>query len=188
MSVKNELRTHFRKMRQCLSDKADRDNAICSNVISFELFKNAEQILCYYPLENEISTLKIIGFALQSNKKIALPYCNDANGNMEFYYISSLNNLKSGLFGIMEPDISVCEKVLSFDNSLCIVPAFSFDKKGYRLGYGKGYYDKFLKKFTFYSIGLCYNDFLKESLPVDFYDVAVDFVASEDRVILCKED
>ena len=185
MYVKSELRKHFREKRKNISNKNDKDLLICKNVIQSNLFENSNQILCYYPLENEISTLLIIETALKCGKKTALPFCIDESGNMDFYYINSFDDLKEGSFGIMEPDIDKCEKVVDFNGSICIVPAFSFDKKGFRLGYGKGYYDKFLKKFTFNSIGLCYNNFLGDSLPVDKHDVAVKYIATEDKITRC---
>ncbi|MCI9642765.1 MAG: 5-formyltetrahydrofolate cyclo-ligase [Eubacterium sp.] len=188
MYVKSELRKHFRQKRKNISDKNNKDFLICQTILSSDLFIDASQILCYYPLDDEINTLPVIDAALKCGKKTALPYCMDDNGNMEFYYITSRNDLKTGSFGIMEPDLSVCEKVCDFSSSLCIVPAFSFDRNGFRLGYGKGYYDRFLKKFTFNSIGLCYNNFLSDSLPVDHFDVAVKYIATEDKITLCKED
>lgn len=188
MYVKSELRKHFRKLRKSILEKSEKDFSICKNVIKSDLFRNSKQILCYYPLDDEINTLSIIEAALECKKRTALPYCTDSNGNMDFYYINSLEDLKIGSYNIMEPDIDICEKVTDFNNSLCIVPAFSFDRKGFRLGYGKGYYDRFLKKFTINSIGLCYNSFLSDSLPADDYDAAVDYIAAEDKITLCKED
>lgn len=188
MYIKGELRRYYRQLRESISDKANKDFSICRNILKSELFKDADQVLCYYPLENEINTLPVIEAALKCGKKTALPYCTDGNGNMEFYYIRSLDDLKIGSYDIMEPDTEVCNKVTDFGNTLCIVPAFAFDKKGYRLGYGKGYYDRFLKKFTFNTIGLCYNSFLSDSLPADDYDIAVKFIATEDKITSCRED
>lgn len=188
MYVKSELRKRFRQLRKTISDKNKKDFSICKIVLESNFFKNADQILCYYPLDNEINTIPIIEASLKCGKKTALPYCTDENGNMEFYYIHSLDDLKTGSYDIMEPDADMCEKVTDFNHSLCIVPAFSFDKKGFRLGYGKGYYDRFLKKFTFNSIGLCYNSFLSDSLPADEHDIAVEYIATEDKITLCKED
>lgn len=183
MFTKNELRKIFREKRRNIENKHIKDDLLCKNVLNSDLYRNAEQVLCYFPLDGEIDTRQIIFSALSDNKRLALPYCTDTDGNMDFYYINSYDNLKEGSFGIMEPDIDVCTKVACFDGSICIVPAFSFDKKGYRLGYGKGYYDKFLKKFTFNSIGLCYNNFLSNELPADSFDVAVNFIATEDKFI-----
>ncbi|MDE5670139.1 MAG: 5-formyltetrahydrofolate cyclo-ligase [Eubacterium sp.] len=188
MHVKSKLRKHFRQQRKTIADKSKKDFLICQNVIKSDLFINANQILCYYPLQDEINTLSIVETAFKYGKRVALPYCTDDNGNMEFYYIHSLDDLKPGSYDIMEPDTEICKKVADFSNSLCIVPAFAFDKKGFRLGYGKGYYDRFLKKFTFNTIGLCYNSFLNDSLPADDYDIAVKYIATEDKITLCKED
>ena len=65
---------------------------------------------------------------------------------------------------------------------------FRLTEMAFGWSYGKGYYDRFLKKFTFNSIGLCYNNFLSDSLPVDHFDVAVKYIATEDKITLCKED
>lgn len=183
MPLKKDLRKEFRKKRSELLNKSEKDNSICNNILNSDFYKNARQILCYYPLDDEIDTTSIIFDALSCGKKLSLPYCIDLNGNMEFYYIDSYDDLKCGSYGIMEPDIKKCRKVTDFSNSLCLVPAFTFDKKGYRLGYGKGYYDKFLKKFTFNSIGLCYNSFLSSKLPADEFDMAVKFIATEDKIL-----
>lgn len=183
MPLKSELRRIFRDKRRNITDKTEKDKKICRNILESDLYRNANQVLCYYPLEAEIDTRLIISSALADKKRLALPYCVDTNGNMEFYYINSFKELRQGSYDIMEPDIEVCEKVSDFSGSICIVPGFSFDKKGYRLGYGKGYYDKFLKKFTFNSIGLCYNNFLSNALPAENHDTAVNFIATENKFI-----
>ncbi len=188
MQMKNELRRVFREKRKQISDKSAKDNLICTNILKSDLYKNAKQVLCYYPLADEIDTKLIMNTAIADGKKIALPFCVDTNGNMEFYYINSFDNLKQGAFGIMEPEVEICEKVSDFRHSVCLVPGFTFDKRGFRLGYGKGYYDKFLKKFTFNSIGLCYNNFLSGALPADIYDETVGYIATEIELFLCKED
>ena len=71
--------------------------------------------------------------------------------------------------------------------ALCLVPGLCFDGKGYRLGYGKGYYDRFLAKFRGATLGLCYNDFLQDCLPVGDYDLPVQQIATEDRVFAVEQ-
>lgn len=183
MQIKNELRQEFRAKRKTVSQKAIKDNSVCEVFLNSDIYKNSEQILCYASLDDEICTDKIINAAFEDGKKIALPYCTDLNGNMDFFYISSLSDISSGSFDIREPNIEICEKVIDFSAAVCVVPAFTFDKYGYRLGYGKGYYDRFLKKFTIISVGLCYNNFLRENLPINEFDVAVNFIATEDKII-----
>ena len=107
----------------------------------------------------------------------------DFNGNMDFYYIESLSELSLGSYEIREPDPEKSEKVKDFSNCVCLVPALAYDKNGYRLGYGKGYYDRFIKKFIIISVGLCYNEFLSDGLPVEKHDEAVDCIATEHEII-----
>lgn len=181
--MKSELRKKFKTHRNNIIDKDNKDLSICNNFLNSMLYKNANQILCYASLNNEILTDIIIERALEDNKKIALPLCEDLDGNMSFYYIKSLSDIKAGAFGIREPDSSKCFKVNNFDDAICVVPALSFDDKGYRLGYGKGYYDRFLEKIALISVGLCYNDFLSSKLPVDKYDRKVNYIFTEDKII-----
>ncbi len=183
MQIKNEFRKHFRAMRKQIANKSEKDTMICRNFLCSQLYKNASQILCYASLENEISTDLILKTAFTDSKTVALPKCTDENGNMAFYYVKSFSDIETGFFGIREPKTDICAKVCDFTNAVCIVPAFSYDLKGYRLGYGKGYYDRYLQKFNSISVGLCYNDFLMNRLPCDEYDKAVNFVFTEDKII-----
>lgn len=186
MSIKNDLRKEFKKIRTCIENKSKLDVCIVNTLFKSEFYKSSDLILCYVSFNDEIDTDAIITNSLKCNKKVAVPYCVDTDGNMEFYLINSLNDLKVGTFGIREPDINRCKIVRSFENALIIVPALSFDEKGYRLGYGKGYYDRFLDKYTLKSLGLCYNKLISKQLPIDKYDLPVDFVITESRVIACN--
>lgn len=182
MQIKNELRRFYREKRKSLSDKDNKDRKICERLLNSDLYKKAQTLFCYAALNDEINTDSIIEKALKDGKKVALPCCTDLSGNMDFYYIKSLSELTPGAFGIREPDPRVCEKVKSFTDSICLVPALAFDKSGYRLGYGKGYYDRFIKKFIIISVGLCYNEFLRETLPAEDHDEAVDYIATESEI------
>lgn len=181
--MKKELRKKFKELRKNIVDKDLKDSKICNIFLNSMLYKNSNQLLCYSSVNNEICTDIIIERALQDNKKVALPVCEDYDGNMSFYYIEDMSDIKIGAFGIKEPDVSKCIKVTNFKDSVCVVPAFTFDSKGYRLGYGKGYYDRFLEKNSLISVGLCYNDFLSQSLPCDKFDKNVCYIITEDRII-----
>lgn len=183
MSVKGELRKELKVKRRSIDDKAEKDGKISNNLISFEPYKKAQTILFYAALYDEINIDLCIEKAIDSGKRAALPVCTDEKGNMKFYYITSLSDIKVGFFGVREPDVNFCDEVKDFSSSICIVPAIAYDKKGFRLGYGKGYYDRFLKKFTSHSIGLCYNELIKDKLPIGEYDIPVDYIISENGVI-----
>ncbi len=181
--MKNKLRKKFKNLRKNIVNKEFKDSNICNIFINSMLYKNSNQILCYYSTINEICTENVIRKALIDNKKLALPVCEDLSGNMTFYYINDLNDVSTGAFGIKEPIVSKCVQVTDLSDSVCVVPAFTFDSKGYRLGYGKGYYDRFLEKNSLISVGLCYNDFLSDSLPCDEFDKNVNYIITEDRII-----
>jgi len=148
-----------------------------------EIYSSAKQVLCYYPLGDEINTLKIISAALANGKRLALPVCSDKNGNMNFYYINSLNDVAEGTFGIFEPIIEKCPFAEDFSDAVCIVPALTYDRRGYRLGYGKGYYDRFLSKYKVVSVGLCYNELLCSELPCEEHDMYVGNICTDNCLI-----
>lgn len=181
--LKNQLRNELKLKRRNIPDKVEKDKAVCSNLISTKEYEQADTVLFYAALRDEINIDECIADALSHGKKVALPVCTDKNGNMEFYYINSFNDIEQGFYGIREPNVSSCVKVCSFDGCVCIVPAIAYDKFGYRIGYGKGYYDRFLSKYTLFSIGLCYNDLVVDKLPADKFDVSVDKLITESGII-----
>lgn len=184
MSVKKELRKKLKQVRKNIPDKSEIDEKICENLICSDLYLNADTILFYAALDDEINIDSCITDALSLGKKAALPLCTDNNGNMSFYYINSLEELTEGSFSVREPDVKICKPVEKITDALCVVPGISFDKFGYRLGYGKGYYDRFLENFPFNSIGLCYNVLVEDELPHDKHDKSVDYIITENGIFI----
>lgn len=183
INSKNELRKQIKQLRKAIENKSDKDAKIASNLIKLDDFKNAGTIICYASYKDEIETSEIINYCFENGKRVAMPYCTDTDGNMDFYYINSLDDLIIGSFNIREPNMQKCEKMTDFKNTLCILPGLCFDKNGNRLGYGKGYYDRFLEKHTFKTVGLCYNTFVLDSVPIDVHDKPVNYVITETNVI-----
>ncbi len=183
MSVKAELRKQLKAERKAVANKAETDRKISDNLLSFELYKKAKTVLFYAPLDDEINIDSCIEQALFDGKKVALPVCTDKYGNMKFYCINSFFDIKTGFFGVREPDTDICREIEDFSSSICIVPAIAYDKKGFRLGYGRGYYDRFLKNYTSHSVGLCYNKLIKDELPIGEYDIPVDYIICENGII-----
>ena len=136
-------------------------------------------------MNTEPSTRALIYAAWANGKKVAVPKCSEETTEMTFYYINSMDDVKSGYNGIMEPDPDTCEQVKDYSHGLCIVPGLSFDAEGYRLGYGRGYYDRFLKHFRGVSVGLCYTSYLKWKLPRGAYDVPVNLIVTEQYTRAC---
>ncbi len=179
--VKDRLRKNYREKRLSFrpEQKEQYDRDILKNVISLYQYKNSSLVLTYVSKDIEVDTLKLIKKALEDGKQVAVPKCIDGTRSMEFYYITGFDMLESGTFGVLEPMTDVCKRVEEFKNSMCIVPGMAFDSDGYRLGYGKGYYDRFLLNYEGAAVGLCYSCCVKWSLPRGRFDKAVDVLVTE---------
>ncbi len=179
---KNELRDFYKKIRNNISEceKIQFDKMIFTSFINSFFIKKYDNFLIYVSVNNEVETANLIQFLLDNNKKVSVPNCQ--NRNMCFYSINSLDELTVGAFGIPSADISVCKKCENFDNTLCIVPAVSFDNNGNRLGYGGGYYDRFLSENKLPTIGLCYERCICELIPNESFDIKIDYVLTEQHL------
>ena len=145
-------------------------------VLKSNEFRSAKIIGAYYAFGSEVKTDLVIEKTMASRKKIALPKVEGEY--LSFYELSSVKNLVKGRFGILEP--LPYRPVDGVD--LLIVPGIAFDSKGHRLGYGKGYYDKFLAGKNLFSLGLAYSFQLVESLASGEYDKRMNAVATEDGI------
>ena len=179
---KTELRMLYRDMRRSMtySQKYDMDKAIFTTIVSLKQYVLADTILTYVSNDLEVDTLILIKHALANKKRVAVPRCIPGTHEMEFYKINSLDDLEIGSYNLLEPNINKCERIVDYyNNTMCIVPGFSFDMRGYRLGYGMGFYDRFLKDFDGISVGLCYYDFMKMVLPCGKRDINVKMLVTE---------
>lgn len=183
MSVKSELRKSLLVQRKAISNKSEKDRRINQLLIESDIFLSSSVILFYAATEDEIDVSYAIDTALKLGKKICFPRCTDKDGNMDFYFVNSINDLSVGTFGIMEPNDDKSNLVTDFSNCLCVVPALCADDRGYRIGYGKGYYDRFLQKNSLISAALCYNELCKEKVENDKYDKSVDYVITDTRIL-----
>lgn len=184
MQIKNKLRRELKNIRANIENKEVKSSVICQNFLKSNTYKNSNLILCYIALKDEVNTNLIMETAFKDGKTVAVPVCLNNDGLMEFRIIKSFSDLHKGFYGISEPD-DTCEKVCSFDDAVCLVPGIAFDQNGYRLGYGKGYYDRFLKNNVSVSAGLCYNNLVVNELPINDFDMKVDFIITEQKVISC---
>ncbi len=184
-SVKSEkafLRKKYSALRSSTDDDEKKriDALIAEALFSLEEYKNAKTVFLYASKGGEADTFGIMERALADKKSVALPRCRD-NCEMDFYYIGSANDLELGSFGVYEPK-PTAKFADPDDGDLCVVPGLLFSKGGARLGYGKGFYDRFLPRFKGTSAGLCAFAFLTDSLPSEATDRAVDMVITENGV------
>lgn len=186
--LKQKLRAESKLYRNELSsnEKAELDSKISDRLFNTWQYKSCEVLLTYVSTEIEVDTREIISRALADGKRVAVPRCIDNTRLMDFYFIKDFDYLESGYMGVLEPIPEKCEKMTDFSKGLCIVPALMFDLYGYRLGYGKGYYDRFLSNFCGETLGICYNRCVREKLPHGKFDKCVERIITQSRIITVK--
>ena len=169
---KQILRNKYKEIRKNIKDKEKQNDIIFNKIINLEEYKQSDLILTYVSLKEEVDTIKLIKYSFKLDKKVAVPKCEGED--IIFYYINSLKDLEEGKFGILEPKTN--EIVNDFANSICIIPGVAFDKQNNRIGYGKGFYDRFLKKYNGIKIGLTYKECICDKIDTDINDIKMDKV------------
>lgn len=177
---KRNLRADMRQKRDFLSEEeiAGWSGQICKNLQEQSFFEDAKNICFYYPLGNEANLLPLAERAMELGKRIAFPRV--AGSDMAFYGVFSLKEFSEGAFHVMEP--VGCDRMCA-DNALVLVPGLVFDSRGGRMGYGKGYYDRFFEKHPgCLKVGVCYGmQFIRE-VPCDRHDIFMDAVVTEQGI------
>jgi 5-formyltetrahydrofolate cyclo-ligase len=184
--TKYEIRQEILRIRNSLSETeiVNRSNIISNKVLSSKEFKKAQSIGTYYPIRSEVKTFEIIKHSLATKKTIGLPRIIDSN-RIEFFKImeNSFEDIKltKGKYGIVENLMS--DSIIE-EMDLLIIPGVAFDLQGNRIGYGKGYYDRFLstRKLN-YIIGLAFENQIIEKIPTTEYDIPVHVLFTEKRII-----
>ena len=185
---KQRLREERLAAREALSEqeRSVLDDRITQKLLATSEYAEATTILTYISVSSEVSTRMFIECALRDGKTVAVPRCLPGH-RLEFVAITSLDQLIAAPFGLLEPpkELPVLTEE-QMDASICIVPALLVDTKGYRLGYGAGFYDRFLSTYSGKKICLAYQQNLSRTmLPHTAFDVAVDVVITESEVLTC---
>lgn len=173
--MKDDLRIYAKTKRKLIANKNELDSKVQENILSNEMVLNSRDILIYISKIDEVDTFNIISALWKMGKNVYVPKVNGRA--MDFYLITSFTELKKGSFGIFEPTSNI--KITEFSQACIIMPALLIDVNNNRLGYGGGFYDRYLENKEIYKIGICYSDFIVSSLPVDRFDVPVDEVVTE---------
>lgn len=179
--AKADIRARCKTWRRRLSptQKAAMDEQITRRVLSLWQYEKQDLLLTYVSTAIEVDTHAIIDRALADGKTVAVPRCVPGTRRMEFYRISSRQELSPGTFGVPEPTPDPDRLLTNFEKGLCLVPALCYDWMGFRLGYGGGYYDRFLATFGGAIVGLCYSGCIRRSLPHGRHDRPVDLLVTE---------
>ena len=185
---KQRLREERLAAREALSEqeRSVLDDRITQKLLATSEYVEATTVLTYVSVSSEVSTRMFIESALRDGKTVAVPRCMPGR-RLEFVAITFLDQLIAAPFGLLEPPKelpALTEEQM--DASICIVPALLVDTKGYRLGYGAGFYDRFLSTYPGKKICLAYQQNLSRTmLPHTAFDVAVDLVITESDILTC---
>lgn len=176
MENKKEIRAYIRALKKQYSNEEliELSRPVTDKLLKHKKVKEAQTILMYYSLADEVYTHDTITKLVNMNKTVLLPRVID-NENMIICHYKSDKDLNEGAFHIMEP---IGEEFTDYNKiELCIVPGMSFDSNNNRLGRGKGYYDRFLAKVpNSYKIGVCFDFQKLKEIPSGKYDINVDEV------------
>ena len=168
METKKEMRKRIIEMRSRLPEqyRALKSRQICSSILSSEIYRDSGSVYGYVPFHDEVDIWPVLMNALKDGKKIAVPrICGD---DMEFFYISGQEDLEDGFKGIREP--KSCTEKAEAKMPLIIAPGVAFTKEGFRMGYGKGFYDKYLSTHPAYAYGVCFEEQIMPEIPVNERD------------------
>ena len=197
MNDKHALRTSLRAQRLTLAsgpEGKERSRRMQERLLVSDLWSKCRRVLAYVAVKGEADTGLILKSALHSGRELFLPRCRVKGeegwpGAMDFFACSALGALKTSAFGIPEPvpgpeSRLLMPEVLQEPDTLIIVPALAFDRSGYRLGYGGGYYDRMLASSTCPCVGLAFHELLVDTLPREAWDRPVSAICTEE-VLLC---
>jgi len=188
MEDKREIRSELIKKRDAIDgrDWEEYSKTIQKTLITSSLYKQADCIMAYADFHGEVGTLMLVEDALLSGKRVFLPRVLDnfTESRMEFYEIVTTGELMAGYKGIPEP---IGNRERTFNPSefegktvLMTVPGVAFDKRNYRMGYGRGYYDIYLSnKPGIIKCGLCFSMQMLDEIPITENDIKLDFCVTE---------
>ena len=183
MIQKNKLRKFYKTVRNSLSfsEKNDYDSRIFTFLFNSELFRKSETVLVYASFGSEINTFSIIDYALKSGKTVAVPFCRGEE--MFFCKINTSDDLSIGRFGIPTVKEGHNQIIDNFHNTICILPGLCFDRSGGRLGYGGGFYDRFLSDKSIPAIALSYERCVCDYVPCENHDIKANYLITENYIL-----
>jgi 5-formyltetrahydrofolate cyclo-ligase len=187
---KKELRKHVLSVRGQMDSKVreEKSRKIVEQLLNFPIIKDVNLIFSFLSFGNEVDVRPFLEESIRVGKKIAIPKAWLKDRIMIPYLFAGWDSLKPGLYGILEPDPDTAQKVTHEEIDAVIVPGVAFDQKGGRLGYGGGFYDRYLAGFKKCPplIAVCFSEQLLDQVPVKSHDYKVDYIVTENGILSTK--
>ncbi len=184
---KQEIRDLVKEKRNNAKkqDLEEWNSKIRKNLESLAEYQNSDIIFFYVSFGKEVDTIELIKDLLSRGKKVIIPYYTGSEYSLS--YLEDLEDLELGRLGILEPRKNKIKKADMISIDIIIAPGVGFDKKGNRIGYGEGNYDKFMKDSDILKIALCYEFQLFEDIPYGKHDIPMDIIVTEKKTYRIKE-
>ncbi|MFC0270000.1 5-formyltetrahydrofolate cyclo-ligase [Metabacillus herbersteinensis] len=188
MINKKSMRVHTLKKLQQLSDATFETGSatIHKQLYSEDVWNNASTIGLTISNGHEVDTKSVIEKAWMLGKRVVVPKCDPSRKTMNFREIKTFDELEIVYYSLREPIIELTDEVSSEEIDLIIVPGVVFDKRGYRIGYGGGYYDRYLSSYSGNKLSMAFSlQIEQDNLPTEEHDVAVSKLITEQEILNC---
>ena len=172
---KTALRRAIREKKRAMTQEEilSKSHCLCQKFLQCDAYKKAKTVYGYLPYNQEVLTWELLQKAIEDGKRVAVPKV--CGNDMKFIYIKDFTQINTGYCGIPEPIAD--EPVADDKTALVLMPGLAFDREGHRIGYGGGFYDRFLTTEPNHpTVALCYDFQLLDSLPTEEFDIPVDTV------------
>ncbi|MDF2590762.1 MAG: 5-formyltetrahydrofolate cyclo-ligase [Clostridia bacterium] len=188
---KKLIRTSILNKRNSLTQQEikDAERLIVNNLLKLNQFIQSQNIFCYVSFRSEVPTEGIISHCQQQGKNVYIPVCVNETKEMLISHYDDDVILAASKYGVQEPTketIKIADREIL---DIAIMPGAVFDSKGYRVGYGAGYYDKFFAhaKNRIYKVALAFSFQIIDEVPHDHFDIPVDCIVTEQGIIMCSK-
>jgi 5-formyltetrahydrofolate cyclo-ligase len=180
---KRALRKTYRARRDALPNREQRSAAICARITTLLIYQRAEVIHCFLPIRSEVDTLPLLTHAFAQHKRVVVPVVRPGTTELAHSWLRSLDTaeVEPGIFGTLQP--RALHHADPGDWDVVIVPLLAFDRQGYRLGYGKGYYDRLLTAAPTPTVGAAFAAQEAPHVPHEPHDIPLTWVVTEEEAI-----
>ncbi|MFC4404211.1 5-formyltetrahydrofolate cyclo-ligase [Gracilibacillus xinjiangensis] len=186
MKEKQLLRNEIIELLKSMDNKGEIEQQLRTNLMKFEKWINAKSVGLTLSRKLEWDTSRIIKASWGMEKIVALPKCYPQSAEMSFYQCTAFAQLENAYLDLLEPNPRLCRKIDKYNIDLIIVPGLVFDQYGNRIGYGGGYYDRYLSDYNGTKIALAANFQLVDKIHKEPHDIRVDYIVTESTIIDCS--
>lgn len=196
VNPKTQRRADARFLRDAMPAemRSQASAAICRRIAAMASFGLCDTILCYAAVGSEVDVTLLAETALARGKTVAFPVCAEEAGEMEFYAVSSMSELTvTNRFGIPEPVADAAKRITPTETTMILMPGLLFDKHGKRIGYGGGYYDRYIRKYpsllhSSMTVGVTFHAFLSDTpIPYTDLDISAALVVTEKKLHFARK-